>query len=40
MMIQEIASFIFDAPWIIIPPSVMLSALILCFNQIGDTLAE
>jgi ABC-type dipeptide/oligopeptide/nickel transport system permease subunit len=40
MMIQEGSRFIFDAPWIIIPPSVMLSALILCFNQIGDKLAE
>jgi len=39
-MIQEGSRFIFDAPWIIIPPSVMLSALILCFNQVGDTLAE
>jgi len=40
MMIQEGSRFIFDAPWIIVPPSVMLSVLILCFNQVGDTLAE
>jgi len=40
MMIQEGSRFIFDAPWIILPPSVMLSVLILCFNQAGDKLAE
>lgn len=40
MMIQEGSRFIFDAPWIIIPPSILLSVLILCFNQVGDKLAE
>jgi ABC-type dipeptide/oligopeptide/nickel transport system permease subunit len=40
MMIQEGSKFIFDAPWIIIPPSVFLSLLILCFNNTGDKIAE
>ncbi len=40
MMIQEGSRFIIDAPWIIIPPSIMLSLLILCFNRIGDRMAE
>ncbi len=39
LMIQEGSRFIFDAPWIIIPPSLFLMILILCFNQIGDKLA-
>ncbi|HPQ54894.1 MAG TPA: ABC transporter permease subunit, partial [Spirochaetota bacterium] len=38
LMIQEGSKFIFDAPWIILPPSILLSILILCFNQIGDTI--
>ena len=38
LMIQEGSKFIFDAPWIIIPPSVMLMLLILCFNQVGDRM--
>lgn len=38
MMIQEGAKFIFDAPWIIIPPSLLLMALILSFNQLGDRM--
>jgi ABC-type dipeptide/oligopeptide/nickel transport system permease subunit len=37
-MIQEGSKFIFDAPWIIISPSVILTILILCFNSIGDKL--
>lgn len=40
LMIQEGSKFIFDAPWIIIPPSIVLMILILCFNQIGDRLAH
>lgn len=39
-MIQEGAKFMFDAPWIIIPPSVILTLLILGFNRIGDKLAD
>jgi peptide/nickel transport system permease protein len=39
IMIQEGSKFIFDAPWIIIPPSIMLTVLILAFNEIGDLLA-
>ncbi len=39
IMIQEGSKFIFDAPWIIIPPSIMLTVLILAFNQIGDLVA-
>jgi peptide/nickel transport system permease protein len=38
LMIQEGAKFIFDAPWIIIPPSLLLMILILSFNQIGDKI--
>ena len=38
LMIQEGSKFIFDAPWIILPPSILLSILILCFNQIGDII--
>jgi peptide/nickel transport system permease protein len=38
LVIQEGSKFIFDAPWIIIPPSLLLMVLILCFNQIGDKL--
>lgn len=38
MMMQKDSRFIFDAPWIIIPPSILLSVLILCFNQAGDKL--
>ncbi len=40
LMIQEGSKFIFDAPWIILPPSIILMVLILCFNQIGDRLAS
>lgn len=40
IMIQEGSKFIFDAPWIIIPPSIILTILILCFNAIGDRLAN
>ncbi len=40
VMIQEGARVIFDAPWMLIPPSVFLSASILCFNRIGDLVAE
>jgi len=39
IMIQEGSRFIFDAPWLIIPPSIALTIVILAFNQIGDTLA-
>ena len=39
-MIQEGSRFMFDAPWIIIPPSILLSVLILSFNQVGDRMAE
>ncbi len=38
-MIQEGSKFIFDAPWLILPPSIILMILILCFNRIGDTIA-
>ena len=38
-MIQEGSKFIFDAPWLILPPSVILMILILCFNLIGDKIA-
>ncbi len=40
VMIQEGSRMIFDAPWMLIPPSVFLSAAILCFNRIGDLVAE
>lgn len=40
VMIQEGSRVIFDAPWMLIPPSVFLSAVILCFNRIGDILAD
>lgn len=40
VMIQEASRVIFDAPWMLIPPSVFLSAAILCFNRIGDLLSE
>ncbi len=40
LMIQEGSKFIFDAPWLILPPSIILMILILCFNQIGDRLAS
>jgi peptide/nickel transport system permease protein len=36
LMIQEGSRYIFDAPWIIIPPSLILTILILCFNALGD----
>lgn len=39
-MIQEGSKFIFDAPWIILPPSIILTVLILCFNSIGDKLVN
>lgn len=39
-MIQEGSKFMFDAPWIILPPSIILMILILCFNQIGDRMAS
>ncbi len=39
-MIQEGSRFMFDAPWIIIPPSLLLSVLILSFNQAGDRMAD
>ncbi|MBN2041843.1 MAG: ABC transporter permease [Spirochaetes bacterium] len=39
-MIQEGSKFIFDAPWIILPPSIILTILILCFNSIGDKLVQ
>ena len=39
LMIQEGSRFIFEAPWIILPPSIILMILILCFNQIGDKLS-
>ncbi len=38
LMIQEGSKFLFDAPWMIIPPSLMLTVFILCFNSIGDRL--
>jgi len=38
-LIQEGSKFLFDAPWIIVPPSVVLMIVILCFNQIGDSIA-
>ena len=38
-MIQEGSKFIFDAPWLILPPSIILMVLILCFNIIGDKIA-
>jgi len=38
LIIQEGTKFMFDAPWIILPPSIILTILILCFNQIGDKL--
>ncbi|MCU0822207.1 MAG: ABC transporter permease [Spirochaetes bacterium] len=38
-MIQEGSKFIFDAPWLILPPSIILMILILCFNLIGDKIA-
>lgn len=40
LMIQEGSRVIFDAPWMLIAPSIFLSVTILCFNQIGDTIAE
>lgn len=39
LMIQEGSKFIFDAPWIILPPSIILMILILCFNLTGDRLS-
>ncbi|MDY6970378.1 MAG: ABC transporter permease [Spirochaetota bacterium] len=40
LMIQEGSRFIFEAPWLILPPSLILMILILCFNQIGDKLSS
>ncbi len=40
LLIQEGSRVIFDAPWMLIPPSIFLSITILCFNRIGDVLAE
>ncbi len=40
VMIQEGSRVIFDAPWMVIPPSLFLSATILCFNRIGDIFAD
>lgn len=36
LMINEGAQFLFDAPWLIIPPSLALMVVILIFNRIGD----
>lgn len=40
LMIQEGSKFLFDAPWMIIPPSLALTIFILCFNSIGDRLVS
>lgn len=40
LMIQEGSRFIFDARWMIIPPSIFLMILILSFNRIGDLLSS
>ncbi len=40
LMIQEGSKYIFDAPWIIIPPSIALTIIILCFNAAGDRFAH
>lgn len=40
VMIQEGSRVIFDAPWMIIPPSIFLTIAIFCFNRIGDAFSE
>jgi peptide/nickel transport system permease protein len=40
LMIQEGSRYIFDAPWIIIPPSFILTILILSFNALGDKFSR
>ena len=39
-LINEGSKFIFDAPWLIIPPSVVLTVTVLLFNRIGDVIAD
>ncbi|MCX7680259.1 MAG: ABC transporter permease [Spirochaetes bacterium] len=36
VMIQEGSRVIFDAPWMLIAPSIFLTTVIICFNRIGD----
>lgn len=39
IMVNESVKFIFDAPWMIFPPSILLMVLVLVFNRIGDIIA-
>lgn len=39
-LINEGSKFIFDAPWLIVPPSVFLTGIVLVFNRIGDIISD
>jgi ABC-type dipeptide/oligopeptide/nickel transport system permease subunit len=39
-LINEGSKFIFDAPWLIIPPAVLLTLVVIVFNRIGDIIAD
>jgi ABC-type dipeptide/oligopeptide/nickel transport system permease subunit len=39
-LINEGSKFIFDAPWLILPPAIFLTLTVLVFNRIGDVAAD
>jgi len=39
-LVQQGAKFIIDAPWLILPPSVLLVVIVLLFNSVGDEQAD